>query len=561
MFSGSDFSIACAQINPVVGDLRGNKRRILQAARHAKDMQADLLVLPEMVLEGYPVEDWAKSFDFAQTVAAVRDELIAELATQACDLTVIFGSVEAAVPKNYNTLWVVKNGKVLGTKRKACLPQYGVFDEERLFAPGNDPLVLELFSTKLGFVVCEDLWHEQQARQAKKCGAQILIAINASPFESGKRKQRERVVARRSSQEHLPVVYLNCVGAQDELVFDGNSFVMDQDQHTFLRMAGFDEDFAVFKASELFESHPASDEVENVIEELYSALVLATRDYVRKSGFSDVTLGLSGGVDSALVATVAVDALGPEHVFAVGMPTRFTSEESITEAKKLASNLGIDFNIREIDSLFAAFMAFFADDFKDKGWDETEENLQARIRGMILMAYSNKFKRLVLTTGNKSETAVGYSTLYGDTAGAYAVIKDVLKTQVWELCRYVNLKAGFERIPQFIIDRAPSAELREGQIDEASLPPYSVLDAILTDYVNNGLGPDRLVSEGFDQSKVKQVIGLIHRNEFKRRQSPPGPKVSGMAFGRDWRYPIVNRFNPCDYLKDRESLSGKLKQD
>ncbi len=552
MLSCPNFSIACAQINPVVGDLRGNKERILLAARRAVARKADILVLPEMALEGYPVEDWAKSTDFAQTVASVRQELLEELQSVAPELTVVFGSIEGGQPKNYNTLWAVRGAEVLGTKRKACLPQYGVFDEERLFAPGKDPLVSELFGTKVGFVVCEDLWHEEQERLAKESGAEILIAINASPFETGKRTMRERVVQDHCTQLALPVVYVNCVGAQDELVFDGNSFAMDLGGHVFVRMAAFEEDFVVFNAAELFENHADEEQKDDEIAELYQALVLAVRDYVRKSGFADVTLGLSGGVDSALVAAIAVDALGAEHVYAVGMPTRFTSQASITEAKKLATNLGIDFNIREIDTLFASFMAFFADDFKGKSWDETEENLQARIRGMILMAYSNKFKRLVLTTGNKSETAVGYSTLYGDTAGAFAVIKDVLKTEVWELCRYVNRKAGYERIPQFIIDRAPSAELREGQTDEASLPPYKVLDAILSDYVNEGDWPEAIVGRGVDEASVKRVIGLIHRNEFKRRQSPLGPKVSNMAFGRDWRYPIVNRFNPCDYSAAKE---------
>ena len=372
---------------------------------------------------------------------------------------------------------------------------------------------------------------------------------------------RELLVTSRGVELELPILYLNCVGAQDELVFDGNSFAMDMDRNVFLRLAGFREDFAVFKACEFFEHHAQEKEDDDIVSELYRALVLAVRDYVGKSGFKDVTLGLSGGVDSALVAAIAVDALGPEHVFAVGMPTRFTSQESIVEAKKLAQNLKIQFDIREIDNLFASFMEFFAEDFKGKAWNETEENLQARIRGMILMAYSNKFNRLVLTTGNKSETAVGYSTLYGDTAGAFAVIKDVLKTEVWELCRYVNKVAGYERIPKFIIERAPSAELREGQTDEASLPPYAVLDAVINDYVNNGEWPESIIGYDADETTVRRVIGLIHRNEFKRRQSPLGPKVSNMAFGRDWRYPIVNRFNPCDYLKGaRLTESNKPKK-
>lgn len=557
-----NFSIVCSQLNPGIGDFQGNLKLIIESAMRAVELEADLLVLPEMILEGYPAQDWAMDATFRRTSSYALQTLLYALDDHAPGLTVVFGAMaKNKHRKNRNALYVVRGSKILGVKGKKHLPQYGVFDEERFFAPDDEPLVLDLFGTRIGFAVCEDLWHADSAEDMKRLGAQMIVSINASPYERGKRQERERTVTHNALG--LPVVYVNRTGGQDELIFDGNSFVADAGGHIFKRAAAFEPDDMYVDATDLFEAHEDSRPGETDIHaELYDALCLAVRDYVHKAGFEDVTLGLSGGVDSALVAAIAVDALGHEHVHAVGMPTRYTSDLSITLAKQLADNLKLDFVIRPIDDLFASYVELLAADFAGRAWDLTEENLQARIRGTVLMAHSNKFNRLVLTTGNKSETAVGYSTLYGDTAGAFAVIKDVLKTDVWEMCRYVNRKAGWERIPPAIIGRAPSAELRENQTDEDTLPRYAVLDTIIRMYVEERRSPEEIIEAGFERAMVKRVLGLIHRAEYKRRQSPIGPKVSAVAFGADWRYPIINRFDPWKVVPVRfDEMVGEKTQD
>lgn len=531
--------IRCAlyQMNPKVGDFRGNAEKILSAARKAADAGCSLLVTPEMSLVGYPAEDWLLRDDFCAKARAELQRLAEKLADFP-DLGVLVGVPEVAEGHRFNSIAVLRAGRIEALCRKQHLPEYGVFDETRIFTPGNNTTVVTVEGVKVGLCICEDLWYPDVAQKAKAMGAEILVACNASPYEAGKARQRERTVVGHAAAAGLGLIYVNCTGGQDELIFDGASFVSDDQGTIGLRLTAFDEKFAVFETAHSYEAVAVSEETPE--SELYKALTLAVRDYVRKSGFTDVVLGLSGGIDSAVVAAVAVKALGAEHVHAVMMPTRFTADLSVTEAEKLASNLGIHYVVRPIEPLFAAFVSELSADFKDRKLDVTEENLQARIRGVLLMAYSNKFGQLVLTTGNKSETAVGYSTLYGDTAGAFAPIKDVFKTRVWALAREINREAGFELIPETIITRAPSAELREGQTDQDSLPDYAELDAILARYMEKREDEKTIAREtGLPESLVHRIVTLVHRNEYKRRQSPPGPKVSALAFGRDWRFPIT----------------------
>ena len=534
--------IAAAQINCTVGDFDGNCRRVLEAARRAREAGAHLLACPEMAVTGYPAEDWVLRADFRVKCAEAVDALETALKDAAPGLTVVVGGVAEENGRLYNALFVLGGEKRL-TYAKRRLPQYGVFDEKRLFTAGETPLTTKIEGTCVGFAVCEDLWNAGPARELQAAGAGVIVAINASPFETGKRARREAVVCDRARENALPVVYVNAVGGQDELVFDGSSFACDSQGNIRRRLAAFEEDFAVIDLTDIENGGAAAADAasHDVHEELYAALVTSVRDFVRKSGFTDVTLGLSGGVDSALVAAIAVDALGAEHVHAVGMPTRFTSDLSLRLGDALAGNLSIDYVVRPIEGAFAAMKETLAADFAGLPEDLTEENLQARIRGMMLMAHANKFGRLVLTTGNKSESAVGYSTLYGDTAGAFAPIRDVLKTDVWELCRTVNRAAGFARIPEEIITRAPSAELRDNQTDQQSLPEYAVLDAVIRAYVEEGKTVAEIVASGMEEPVVRRIVRMIHGAEFKRRQCPIGPKVSRTAFGRDWRFPIVCR--------------------
>lgn len=548
MTTATALRVACAQLNTIVGDLAGNVERVLQAAQRAHAAGAHLLVCPEMTITGYPAEDWLLRESFCRDAQAALEQLQARLAQSAPGLAVVVGSVSPnpTAAGMQNTLLVLQDGQCRLRYAKHHLPEYGVFDETRVFVAGQSPgAVLEVAGVTVGFAVCEDLWFADTAQYLKKAGAQLVVSIHASPYERNKCAARHSSVIAHTAREGLPLIYVNLVGGQDELVFDGNSFVTDATGVVRWRMAGFEEDFVcVDDALWLGHTHEKPAPLADEIHALYQALVVAVRDYVQKSGFRDVTLGLSGGVDSALVAAIAVDALGKEHVHAIGMPSRFTSQLSLDLAEQLAANLGIDYVVRSIEPVFEAYGKLLAEDFAGKASDLTEENLQARIRGMILMAHSNKFGRLVLTTGNKSESAVGYSTLYGDTAGAFAPLRDVLKTDVWALCRYINRLAGCERIVEAIIDRAPSAELRAGQTDAQSLPEYAVLDAIIAQYVQEGKSVEQIVDSGIDAAVVERIVGLIHRNEYKRRQCPVGPKVSAVAFGRDWRFPMTCGYRP-----------------
>lgn len=533
------FQIALLQMKSIVGDFEGNARKIQQGALKAQQAGASILLTPEMSLVGYPAEDWVLRSDFCQRA---RDVLIALARDLKASIPVLVGTVWLDEEGHRrNALVLLKDGQISAMYFKHHLPEYGVFDEARLFVPGNDACVVEIDGVKLGLSICEDLWYADVARQAKEAGAQVLLSANASPFEMGKIIQREETVIRHATDAGLPLVYVNLVGGQDELIFDGSSFATNLNGDVVQRQKRFEEDFSVISLESLTQPVVANVATEtHRLAELHDALKLAVRDYVHHNGFQQVVLGLSGGIDSALVATLAAQALGAANVLAVMMPTRYTADLSFSLAKKLADNLGIQYIVRPIEALFSAYQEILTEDFAGRSWDVTEENLQARIRGVLLMAYSNKFQRLVLTTGNKSETAVGYSTLYGDTAGAFALLKDVYKTEVWALCRYINQREGREVIPEDLINRPPSAELRTGQLDEDSLPKYEVLDVILRKYVDERRSLSEIAEQvECDVPEIERVIRLVHRNEYKRRQSPMGPKVSGLAFGRDWRYPIT----------------------
>lgn len=533
--------VAASQINSTVGDFAGNAEKILAAAKRAESEGADILLTPEMSLVGYPAEDWLLRDDFCERASDALYELAGKLGRE-IRIPVLVGVVVLDKYVRRNALVVLSGGKIAGCYFKRHLPEYGVFDETRVFRPGKSPALFTVRGVRVALAVCEDLWYADVAQESAVAGAQVLLVANASPFYRGKRAEREAKVTQHAAAAHLPMVYVNAVGGQDELVFDGASFVSDGAGVIHAHLSSFAEDFRVFevpviggkaawKAPEAAREEGYSD--------LYEALVLATRDYVQKNGFSDVALGLSGGVDSALVASIAADALGAEHVHCLMMPTRFTADQSLSDAQKVASNLGVHYDIVPIEPMFESYLGGLRDAFAGRPWDITEENLQARIRGTLLMAFSNKFSRLVLATGNKSESAVGYSTLYGDTAGAFAPIRDVLKTDVWALCRARNAAAGREVIPESIITRAPSAELRENQTDEQTLPPYEMLDTVIRLYVHEGKNVEQIVCAGVPREVAQRVIRMIHRNEYKRRQCPVGPKVTPLAFGRDWRYAMT----------------------
>ena len=535
--------IALCQMNSTVGDFAGNAAKIREAVLRAQKEGAGLVVTPEMSLTGYPIEDWGLQDDFCEAARNAMEQLALDVKASA---PVLVGTVwvdEAGLRRN--VLALLRHGVVETLHFKNCLPNYGVFDEPRVFTAGTQPTVIDVEGVKLGLAVCEDIWHQNFVDRTCAAGTEIIVAANASPFESGKMVEREKTVLPWVKGHQVPLLYVNAIGGQDELVFDGSSFVTNPEGRVIRRMKRFEEDLQVIAVQDQVKAHepvylPSGEQAR--LAELYAALKLALKDYVTKNGFSQVVIGLSGGIDSALVTAIAVEALGQENVLTVMMPTRFTADESFILAKQLVENLKVRYVVRPIEALFEAYRQLLAEDFDGKPWNVTEENLQARIRGTILMAYANKFNRLVITTGNKSETAVGYSTLYGDTAGAFALIKDLYKTDVWALARYVNQLKGCEVIPEAIISRAPSAELREGQKDEDSLPAYNQLDAILKAYVDERRTKEQLVAEvGSDTQTNERVIRLVRRNEYKRRQSPLGPKLSGIAFGRDWRYPVTGK--------------------
>lgn len=537
----STLKVALCQMNSTVGDFSGNAAKIREAVLCAQKEGAGLVVTPEMSLTGYPIEDWGLRDDFCEIARKTLVKLAQDVKTL---VPVLVGTIwveETGVRRN--ALALLRNGRVDVLHFKNCLPNYGVFDEPRVFTAADRPTVIDVEGVKLGLAICEDIWHSEFLEKTCAAGARIIVAANASPFESGKIAERERTVLPFVRSCQVPILYVNTIGGQDELVFDGSSFATDFGGRVFRRLKRFEEDLQVVAVQDLVKVQspvdlPRGEQAR--LQALYEALKIALKDYVTKNGFRQVVIGLSGGIDSALVAAVAADALGADNVLAVMMPTRFTADLSFDLAKQLVKNLRIPYVVRPIEELFKGYQALLADDFAGKAWNVTEENLQARIRGTVLMAYANKFGRLVITTGNKSETAVGYSTLYGDTAGAFALIKDVYKTDVWAMARFINRHRGREVIPEALINRPPSAELREGQLDEASLPKYAVLDAFLKAYVDGRLSLEDAADKAqCDRATAERIVRLVHRNEYKRRQSPTGPKLSGTAFGRDWRYPMT----------------------
>lgn len=538
--------IRIAQLNLLVGDVDGNTERVLDTAARAREANVDILVFPELTLTGYPPEDLLLRPELLERV----ERALARIQDRCQGITLVLGYPKRAVGGLFNVAGVLRDGVWLGEYAKQALPNYSVFDEMRYFQPGAAPLVIEHLGLRLGLSVCEDIWQEGPTQQAVASGAGLLINLNASPFHAGKRAQREALVCRRAREHGIPILYANLVGGQDELVFDGASFAVDGAGRVLGRAAAFAEDDLTLDldadarpvAGTNGVLAPLSLDLDPAEEEssVYAALVLGVRDYVRKNGFGGAVLGLSGGVDSALTLALAVDALGADAVEAVLMPSRYTSEMSNLDALEQAERLGVKTQTIPIEPAFEAFLAMLAPAFAGRDADVTEENVQARCRGIILMAISNKTGRILLTTGNKSEMAVGYATLYGDMAGGFAPIKDVPKLLVYRLARYRNGLSPV--IPKRVLTRAPSAELRPDQTDQDSLPPYELLDPILRLYIEEDEGIDAIVARGYPYEVVRRVARLVDRNEYKRRQAPPGVRISTRAFGRDRRYPITSGF-------------------
>ena len=543
-------SICIAQLNFVVGDLSGNAQKIIDAAQQAQSQGAKLLVTPELALCGYAAEDLLLRPSFqAASDAALQQVVAASGAWPELTLLVGHAAAQAGSVQRYNAVSAIRGGQVLGRYVKQALPNYAVFDEMRYFAPHAEPYVLEVDGIRVGVLVCEDAWVTGPAQAAQQAGAQMLVVLNASPYHLGKQAQREAVLAQRAQETQLPLVYAHMVGGQDELVFDGSSFALNAQGRVVARAASFEPALLAVEAQAINRTVVLSGGVAEAEEDnasVWKALVMAVRDYVGKNGFPGALLGLSGGIDSAVVLAIAVDALGKDKVRTVMMPSPYTADISWKDAQEMADRVGVRHDVIDIAPQFEAFKHALASQFQGLPEDTTEENLQARIRGTLLMAMSNKFGSIVLTTGNKSEMATGYCTLYGDMAGGFAVIKDVLKTRVFALARWRNshdpFGTGLAPIPERIITRPPSAELRPDQKDEDSLPPYLVLDDIIARYVEQDASMESIVAAGHEQSNVERVVRLIRINEYKRRQAPVGPKLSQRSFGKDWRMPITNGF-------------------
>ncbi len=567
--------LALAQINTVVGDLDGNAELIRRRLAEAKDQQADLVVFPELAVTGYPPEDLLLRPSFVQAAQAKAEEL----AREARGIVALIG-VPWFDRDLYNACAVCAAGEIKTLYRKRFLPNYGVFDEDRYFAPGRDLVLLEHGGTLVGPTICEDMWQPgPPATELALAGAQLLVNLSASPFHLLRDRERQEMFATRARDNSCFVAFCNSVGGQDELIFDGNSLVLDEEGHVLARGPSFEEALLVVDVEpadaigrrlrdvrrralardrrelpdlpviHVGSSRGPREPVEAVVapqleelEQMRLALELGLADYVNKNGFGDVVIGISGGIDSALTAALAVEALGPRRVHCVSMPSRYSSAETRADAGRLAANLGADFRELSIDEIYNAYEQALAESFAGLEHDLTEENLQARIRGVLLMALSNKFGWLVVATGNKSELSVGYATLYGDMAGGFALLKDVFKTDVFRLAKHLNGRATEELIPQSIIDRAPSAELRDNQLDEDSLPPYPTLDKVLAAYVEQDRSAEELSADGFDPDVVERAVSMIDRSEYKRRQAPPGVRLRQKAFGRDRRTPITNHW-------------------
>ncbi|MGB5279307.1 MAG: NAD+ synthase [Gammaproteobacteria bacterium] len=530
--------IAMVQDNFHVGDINANARLIIELAHTAAEQNAELVIFPELALVGYPPEDLLFRPGFINQVEKAADRI--KQAVSGIDM--VLGLPIAQDGKLYNAAVWLRNGECMAEYHKQSLPNYSVFDEVRYFSPGNQTCVVSLNEVRFGLVICEDAWEVGPVADAKAAGADAIIVINASPFHGGKYRERVQILEQRSMENQLPMFYVNMVGGQDELVFDGESLVVDRMGAVIRRSAAFKP---ALELIDLTDQGPVAltkgaTQALQQDEAVYQALVLGVRDFIIKNGFSGVVVGLSGGVDSALTLAIAVDALGAGNVHAVMMPSRYTSVISREDAEAEAMLLGVRYDVISIESVFAAFLDALSGVFSGTGPDTTEENIQARCRGLILMAISNKMGRMLLTTGNKSEMAVGYATLYGDMCGGFAPIKDVYKTMVYRLCHYRNSLGRV--IPERVLTREPSAELRENQVDQDSLPAYEVLDRILELSVEQDVPLDDVVNAGFDRETVEHVLALVQRNEYKRRQSAPGVRITRRAFGRDRRYPITSGY-------------------
>lgn len=539
----AEIRIALAQINVVVGGIEDNVDKIIEFAQRARsELNCDLMVCSELVLTGYPPEDLLLRPGFNTRVA----QQLQRLCESVTDIDLVVGYPKKTDQGLFNVGALIEGGKLSHEYKKIKLPNYSVFDEKRYFLPGDKPCVIEYKDHLLGITVCEDIWHQGPIEDAVAEGAEVIININGSPYHTNKIPERREVVCAKANKVQTPVIYVNQVGGQDELVFDGASFATDKDGEVIHQMASFEEGLSVVTLSSsdggvsLLGSEMVAES--SFHESVYNALVLGVRDYVRKNGFSGVVIGLSGGIDSALTTTIAVDALGKENVDVIMMPFVYTSDISKHDAHAEAEALGIKYHVISIEPMYDAFLHQLAPVFDGLEEDATEENIQARCRGLLLMAYSNKTGKMVLTTGNKSEMSVGYATLYGDMVGGYNAIKDVPKILVYELAKYRNTIS--QVIPQRVITREPSAELKPNQIDQDSLPPYEILDPILELYVEQDCAPKDIVAQGYSAEYVSQVIRMVDRNEYKRRQSAPGVRISKRAFGRDRRYPITSGFRP-----------------
>lgn len=550
--------LAIGQINCTVGDLDGNCKKIIEYTQRAKSFGTDIISFPELAITGYPPEDLLLNMKF------IEDDLDAlkRLARSINSITAIIGFVDKKGKDIYNAAAIVRNGDIKGVYHKMLLPNYGVFDEKRYFKPGSSPAIFRLGDFIFGVNICEDIWHSDgPTRPQASAGANLIININSSPYHAGKIKEREEAVRSQAKDNNVFISYANLVGGQDELVFDGQSMVVDNNGKVINRLEAFKEDLLIVdleipksktaKVKPLVVADKLNDKNKGAIErkevkpldsiaEIYQALLLGLKDYVTKNGFQKVVVGLSGGIDSSLVAALAADALGKNNTIGVFMPSRYSSLESERDAKQLASNLGIKFVTISIEQIFKIYLMALEPQFVGLERNITEENLQARIRGNLLMALSNKFGWLVLTTGNKSEMSTGYATLYGDMAGGFAVIKDVPKTLVYKLSRYRNSISN--AIPESVLVKEPTAELKNDQKDRDTLPPYELLDQILKAYIEEDKGLNQIVNMGFEKETVARVINMVDKSEYKRRQAPPGIKITPKAFGRDRRMPITNRY-------------------
>jgi len=535
--------IGIAQLNSVVGAIENNTAVVIDYLKQGRRQQLDLIIFPELMLTGYPPEDLL----YRPALYKKIDTALKAIMNNSAGIKLIIGYPRQSGADIYNSCAYIADGKLLANYDKIELPNYGVFDEKRYFKPGNKACVIDLAGIPVALSICEDIWSAEPAKLAVADGARLLININASPFHQRKQLERKQTLQTRFTETGLPVIYVNMVGGQDELVFDGNSMIMDDSGKIVFEAAEFEQGLYVFQLDvddnagrPVFQLPDYETKTRVVEQTIYRALVLATRDYVRKNGFSGVVIGLSGGIDSALVTCIAVDALGPENVEVMLMPSRYTAQISNDDSIEMAKNLGIQHHLISIEQPFSAFTDILAPLFNGLAIDTTEENIQARCRGILLMAVSNKSRKMVLTTGNKSEMAVGYATLYGDMVGGYAPLKDVPKLMVYRLCNWRNEQSKV--IPDRIIERPPTAELRENQKDEDSLPPYHLLDPVLERYIERDQSPQEIIAAGFDAEMVIRITRLVDQNEYKRRQAAPGVKISKRSFGRERRYPITSGY-------------------